>query len=82
MLITLYDRDYFGSEYMGEVLFPLESATATGLENEADLSKLPQIFLSICKPEVSDMEYLKRFEQRLWDKDAVKFAQQERRKIQ
>lgn len=64
---------------MGDVLFPL--ATATDVEKEADLSKLPQNFIPICKPDGSDIEYLKKFEQRLWDKDAVKFARQERRKM-
>lgn len=81
LLITLHDRDFFRKdEIMGEVFVPL--ANVTVLEDESGMLKLPQAFISLCKPNESDLEWVKRFEERLWDKKAVQFGQQERGKMQ
>ncbi len=80
LLITLQDRNFFGKdEIMGEVFVSL--ANITVLEDESGMLKLPQAFMSLCKPDESDLEWVKRFEQRLWDKKAVQFGQQERGKM-
>jgi len=80
IVFTLKDHDLFGrNDFLGECYLPLDSIPFTTTDTK--LQDLPQIYLSLTKPQDPNTTILIALENRHWDKAAVDFVKHERLKM-